>query len=122
MTNKDRYRTPYERNEAFEKFCKSKASCRDCQLYNTACMSKKPHNCKFAWLYLEAEDKENKSDKVVLTNEEKYKSVEEQTKAYANFCSRFDLCSSCPAYKYKVSCDLVWLTLKADEEGEKNHD
>ena len=119
MTNKDKYKTPEERDEAFERFCKSKAWCHDCQLYKATCMAKKSRNCRFAWLCLEAEDKENKNDKSVLTNEEKYKSVEEQTEAYANFCSRFDLCSSCPAYKYKVSCNFVWLTLKAEGD---NHD
>lgn len=118
MTNKDKYKTPKERDEGFSKFCKSQEDCLNCKICKEVSITRESRNCKFAWLALEAEaeDEENKSDKPVLTNEEKYKSVEEQTKAYVNFCASFNGCYECPALRNNVSCDFVWLTLKSYEE------
>ena len=51
-----------------------------------------------------------------LTNEQKYKTLEEKTEAFQKFCKGCKNCSECQAARKNVACDFVWLTLKADEE------
>ena len=120
MTNKDKYKTIYH-------FCESHIDCTRCQFFkNKVETVKTPHNCKFSWLSLGSQE-EKKSDEVAMTNEQKYKTPEEQAKAFLKFCAKHFRrpdgynCTGCPAaFKSKTSCDLVWLKLKADEEGENN--
>lgn len=51
-----------------------------------------------------------------MTNEEKYRTQEERTEAYRDFCMNHD-CSGCPANKdKKIPCNFTWLTLEAEEE------
>ena len=116
------YKTVEERYKAFLYFCKSHIDCTKCQFFkNKVETVNTPHNCKFSWLALESEE-EKKSDEVVVTNEQKYKTPEEQAKAFLKFCAKHfgtpgNSCIGCPAaFRSKTSCDLVWLTLKADEE------
>ena len=120
MTNRDMYKTVEERYNAFTRFCASHIhDCTECEVYQNKIGSAKKtnHNCKFAWLDLEAKIDEN-----IVTNEKKYKDPEEQVKAFRKFCDKHNKrCSECPAGCFKCnstswSCDLVWLTLKADEE------
>ena len=122
MTNRDKYKTTEERYKAFLYFCKSHHDCTKCQFFkNKVETVNTPHNCKFSWLTLESEEEE-KSDEVVVTNEQKYKTPEEQAKAFLKFCSQHfgtpgHSCTECPAaFRSKTSCDLVWLNLKAEDE------
>ena len=122
MTNREKYKSTEERYKAFLYFCKSHYNCTKCQFFKDKVDAKTPHNCKFSWLALESEE-EDKSDKVVVTNEQKYKTPEAQAKAFLKFCSQHfgttgKSCIGCPVafFRTKLSCDLVWLTLKADEE------
>lgn len=117
MTNEEKYKTIEERAEKFSKFCDSKHTCRECQFYVTLTnLCGKPHNCKFHWLALEA-DEEEKCDKPIITNEEKYRTIEDRAEAYQKFCKQsLKGCSECPALRYNVPCDLVWLTLKAEDQ------
>lgn len=123
MTNREKYKSTEERYKAFLYFCKSHHDCTKCQFFkNKVETVKTPHNCKFSWLALESEE-EKKSDEVVVTNEQKYKTPEEQAKAFLKFCNQYFRspggynCIECPAaFKTKTSCDLVWLTLKAEDE------
>lgn len=50
MTNKEKYKTPEERAEAFRRFCKSMKDCNICPI------GMEPDRCTFAWLSLEAEE------------------------------------------------------------------
>ena len=51
MTNEQKYKTPEERNEAFEVFCHShRTRCSTCKLNNHC------GNCKFEWLARDAAD------------------------------------------------------------------
>ena len=117
MTNEEQYKTIEERADKFEKFCMSKHDCSECQFYVTlANLGEKPFNCKFHWLALEA-DEEEKCGKPIITNQEKYRTIEERTEAYQKFCQQsLKGCSECPAYMCNEPCDLVWLTLNSDEE------
>ncbi len=121
MTNRDKYKTIEERYKAFLYFCISHYDCTRCQIFkNKVETIKTPRNCKFSWLALGSEE-EKKSDEVVMTNEQKYKTPEEQAKAFLKFCAKHfgtpdNSCTGCPAaFRSKTSCDLAWLTLKADE-------
>lgn len=58
-----------------------------------------------------------------MTNEEKFKTPEERTKAFETFCEfqRHDNmpCSKCCEirnYKGEASCEYIWLALEAEEE------
>ena len=124
MTNAEKYRTPEERYDAFDKFCGSHIDCTKCQFCKNTINSNRTQgarNCKFSWLAVESEEEE-KSDEVVVTNEQKYKTPEERANAFKKFCDQHfgtpgHSCTECPAaFRSKTSCDLVWLTLKADEE------
>lgn len=122
MTNGEKYKSTEERYKAFLYFCKSRHDCTKCQFFkNKVETVKTPHNCKFSWLALESEEEE-KSDEVVVTNEQKYKTPEEQAKAFLKFCAKHfgtigKSCIGCPVafFKRQPSCDLVWLTLKAED-------
>lgn len=118
MNNRDKYKTTEERYIAFHNFCASHYDCIRCQFFKDKVETvKTPHNCKFSWLALEAREEEK-----VVTNEQKYKTPEEQAKAFLKFCNQHfgtpgHSCTECPAaFRSKTSCDLVWLTLKAEEE------
>lgn len=52
-----------------------------------------------------------------MTNEEKYKTVEERVKAYTAFCRLHRTCRSCQFGKdNEPSCNFLWLALEAEEE------
>lgn len=51
-----------------------------------------------------------------MTNEEKYKTVEERIKAFDIFCCNQDTCVSCPAHVITCGCMFRWLTLEAEAE------
>lgn len=50
MTNKEKYKTTEERDEAFHRFCKSMKDCNICPI------GMELYRCAFAWLSLEAEE------------------------------------------------------------------
>lgn len=55
-----------------------------------------------------------------ITNEEKYRTPREREVEYHKFCHNHK-CTGCPANPRKAnSCLLYWLSLKAEDEGEKN--
>ena len=69
MTNRNMYKTVEERFNAFNRFCASHIhDCTECEIYQNKIGSAKKtnHNCKFAWLDLEAKVDEN-----IVTNEKK---------------------------------------------------
>lgn len=49
-----------------------------------------------------------------MTNQEKYKTLEERAKAFGEFC-RFN-CSNCQLRDSKCSCALVWLELETPND------
>lgn len=53
-----------------------------------------------------------------MTNAEKYKSAEEQTEAFKDFCKTQTRCLQCPAYCEKTCamCQFVWLGLEAPKD------
>ena len=64
-----------------------------------------------------------RKEKNKITNEEKYRTTEERTKAQKEFCHNHD-CRDCPANKDKqIPCTFAWLSLEAEEDkGEKHND
>lgn len=56
MTNADKYKTPVERENTFEKFCYEHC-CPTCPLSSVVKLSKLS-GCAFNWLALEANDEE----------------------------------------------------------------
>lgn len=60
-----------------------------------------------------------------MTNETKYKTAEERTKAFDKFClAKSPDCMDCKLNSDdSCSCRFAWLTLEAEEEkGEKSND
>ena len=67
-----------------------------------------------------------------MTNAEKYKTVDERTKAFRKFCRKHKcefgkmgemINSDCPLDNaFVCKCRFQWLTLEAEEEGGEKHD
>ena len=55
MTNEEKYKTPEERQEAFNAFCDQYNTCKDCHLF-TIIRRGGRDGCAFNWLALEAEE------------------------------------------------------------------
>ena len=51
-----------------------------------------------------------------MTNEEKYKTVEERAKAFSMFCKNQGKCASCPVFGKIGNCHFNWLAFEVDEE------
>lgn len=51
-----------------------------------------------------------------MTNEEKYKTMEERAKAFSMFCENQDRCTSYPAHNTIGCCYFRWLAFEAEEE------
>ena len=81
----------------------------------------KKHHESFLYGLLLKLTKRNEKNKI--TNEEKYKTTEERTKAQREFCHSHN-CRYCPANKDKhIPCTFAWLALEVEEEkGEKHND
>lgn len=60
MTNKEKYKTPKERIEAFHRFCKGINCCSACPIGKVPIDKMPMLRCPFAWLALEAEEHEDK--------------------------------------------------------------
>lgn len=82
----------------------------------TAC--KREHKQLADWLR-ELKDRRDEREGETMTNGEKYKTVDERTKAFRRFC-RTARCESCPCFVQKqyVCCQFRWLDLEA---GRKRH-
>ena len=55
MTNEEKYKTPEERIEAFDRFCDAESSCDNCPLRKELAISRS--RCAVRWLALEAAEK-----------------------------------------------------------------
>lgn len=55
-----------------------------------------------------------------MTNEEKYKTVEERAKAFDIFCRHQGKCASCPVFGGIGNCHFRWLALEAEDEQPEN--
>lgn len=58
-----------------------------------------------------------------MTNEQKYKTPEERTKAFITFCRGFPDCErdgrDCPCFSLPGNCAYNWLALEAEEAEEE---
>lgn len=54
-----------------------------------------------------------------MTNEEKYKTAEERSEKFDDFCKSYKKCYDCPCYNINhYYCRFVWLSLDAESEPE----
>lgn len=58
MTNKEKYKTPEERQQAFHKMCESHKACVTCPALNKKWDDDRVI-CAFTWLDLEADEEDN---------------------------------------------------------------
>ena len=55
-----------------------------------------------------------------MTNEEKFKTPEEQYKEYQKYCAKYPNCKGCPLNENKLcDCQFTWLALESEEEKEE---
>ena len=111
MTNEQKYKTPDERNHAFNKWCFS-SDCESCKLraHNSAGGA----GCRFYWLALEAEE-----ERKPVRNCDKYMTAEEAHQALKEFCGK----NECRICRFGDStrtagCVLEWLYEEAGKEAE----